>query len=121
MEIVGRSTVAVVIPTYNRRDLVVQSVRSVLDQTYPDVRCLVVDNGSTDGTAEAVTGLGDPRVTLVPLEAPCGAAAARNAGLAAAGAARWVAFLDNDDLWAPTKVELQLGALAANPLARWSA
>ena len=114
-------TVVVVIPTYNRRDLVVQSVRSVLDQTYSDVRCVVVDNGSTDGTSEVLIDLRDPRVTLVTLSAPCGAAAARNAGLQAAGSAPWVAFLDNDDLWAPTKLERQLAALAANPAALWSA
>lgn len=51
----------------------------------------------------------------------CGPAAARNAGLAAAAGSSWVAFLDNDDLWGPTKVELQLAALAATPQARWSA
>ena len=114
-------TVVVVIPTYNRRDLVVQSVKSVLDQTYDDVRCVVVDNGSTDGTGDAVTAFGDPRVTLVALGGPCGAAAARNAGLEAARGAPWVAFLDNDDIWAPTKLERQLAALGANPGARWSA
>jgi glycosyltransferase involved in cell wall biosynthesis len=117
----GHGTVVVVIPTYNRRDLVVQSVKSVLDQTYPDVRCVVVDNGSTDGTGEVIVDLRDPRVTLVTLGAPCGAAAARNAGLEAAESAPWVAFLDNDDLWAPTKLERQLAALAAHPAARWSA
>jgi len=57
---VQHGTVVVVIPTYNRRDLVVQSVKSVLDQTYGDVRCVVVDNGSTDGTADAVTAFADP-------------------------------------------------------------
>ena len=91
------------------------------DQTYPNVRCVVVDNGSTDGTADAVARVSDPRVTLVRLELNCGAAAARNAGLAAAAGSSWVGFLDDDDLWAPAKVELQLGAVAAAPAARWSA
>jgi glycosyltransferase involved in cell wall biosynthesis len=119
--LVNHGTVVVVIPTYNRRALVVQSVKSVLEQTYGDVRCIVVDNGSTDGTGEAVTAFGDPRVSLVTLGTPCGAAAARNAGLEAAGSAPWVAFLDNDDIWAPAKLEHQLAALAANPEASWSA
>ena len=114
-------TVAVVIPTYNRRDLVVQSVQSALDQSYGDVHCVVVDNGSTDGTAEAITAFKDPRVTLVMLGSPCGAAAARNAGLEVADGAPWVAFLDNDDIWAPTKLEHQLAALTAHPGAGWSA
>jgi glycosyltransferase involved in cell wall biosynthesis len=119
--VVPHGTVVVVVPTYNRRDLVVQSVKSVLDQTYGDVRCIVVDNGSTDGTAEALTAVGDARVSVVSLNGPCGAAAARNAGLEAADGAPWVAFLDNDDIWAPTKLERQLAALAANPGTSWSA
>jgi glycosyltransferase involved in cell wall biosynthesis len=67
-------TVAVIIPTLNRRELVVQAVTSVMEQRYADLCCIVVDNGSTDGTAEAVTALGDPRVSLLAFEAPVGAA-----------------------------------------------
>ena len=96
-------TVAVIIPTLNRRDLVVQAVTSVTEQSYADLICIVVDNGSTDGTAEAVTGFGDPRVSLVAFDAPVGAAAARNAGIGAAEGAPWVSFLDSDDLWPPPR------------------
>jgi glycosyltransferase involved in cell wall biosynthesis len=116
-----QGTVTAIIPTYDRRDLVVESVRSVLRQTYSNLRCLVVDNGSTDGTGEALTALGDPRLTVVAHQAPLGAAGARNMGILAAGQATWLAFLDNDDLWAPSKLERQLAALAASPGARWSA
>ena len=109
-----------IIPTYNRRDLVVQSARSVLAQTWSQVECLVVDNGSSDGTAEALRALGDVRLVVLVREQPLGAAKARNVGIAAARTP-WVAFLDNDDLWAPTKVEAQLQALGRYPSARWGA
>ena len=78
----------------------------------------MVDNGSSDGTAEALRALGDERLTVVARDVPLGAAKARNVGIAAARTA-WVAFLDNDDLWAPTKLDLQLQALGDHPSARW--
>ncbi len=97
-----------------------QSARSVLAQTCSEVECLVVDNGSSDGTAEALRALGDERLVVLVLDQPLGAAKARNVGIAAARTP-WVAFLDNDDLWAPTKLELQLKALTRYPSARWCA
>ncbi|HTT92305.1 MAG TPA: glycosyltransferase [Acidimicrobiales bacterium] len=110
--------VTAIIPTYNRRDLVVQSACSVLAQTCSEVACLVVDNGSSDGTAEALRALEDERLTVIGRDLPLGAAKARNVGIEAART-QWVAFLDNDDLWAPTKVELQLQALSKYSSARW--
>ena len=94
------STVAVVIPTYNRRDLVVQAVQSVLGQSHRDLSCLVIDNGSTDGTAEALAAIKDPRLKVLSEGSPLGGPAARNVGIAAAKGAPWVAFLDSDDVWA---------------------
>jgi glycosyltransferase involved in cell wall biosynthesis len=114
------AAVTAIIPTYNRRELVVEAARSVLGQTYPEVECLVVDNGSTDGTTEALDALGSRRLKVVTCERPLGAAKARNVGLTEANTS-WVAFLDNDDLWAPPKIELQLRALAGYPNARWCA
>jgi glycosyltransferase involved in cell wall biosynthesis len=115
------STVAVVIPTYNRRDLVVQAVQSVLGQSHRDLSCLVIDNGSTDGTAEALAAIKDPRLKVLSEGSPLGGPAARNVGIAAAKGAPWVAFLDSDDVWAPTKLERQLASLALAPEAAWSA
>ncbi len=111
--------VTTIIPTYNRRELVTQSVLSVLRQTYEQIHCLVVDNGSSDGTAEALRAIGDKRVSVLIEDQPLGAAGARNVGIAATETP-WVAFLDNDDLWAPTKVQAQMDALAAHPGAAWS-
>ncbi len=114
------AAVTAIIPTYNRRELVVQSARSVLAQTCSEVECLVVDNGSSDGTTQALRAFCDDRLVVVEHDMPLGAAKARNVGIEAARTP-WVAFLDNDDLWAPTKLELQLQVLAEYPSARWSA
>jgi GT2 family glycosyltransferase len=114
------ATVTAIIPTYNRRELVVQSARSVLGQSCTGVECLVIDNGSSDGTAEALRALGDDRLVVLVRDHPLGAAKARNVGLAATRTP-WVAFLDNDDLWAPKKLEYQLTALTRYPSARWCA
>ena len=101
--------VSVVIPTHNRRRLLGQTLRSVLGQRGVDFEVVVVDDGSTDGTAEAVAALGDRRVRLLHHEHPRGVATARNVGATAAHGA-WVAFLDDDDLWAPDKLARQLEA-----------
>jgi glycosyltransferase involved in cell wall biosynthesis len=72
-----------------------------------DLEVVVVDDGSTDDTADMLRQLGDPRVHLVRHATPVGVSASRNAGVAAARG-EWVAFLDDDDLWAPEKLTLQL-------------
>jgi glycosyltransferase involved in cell wall biosynthesis len=117
---IGTRAVTAIIPTYNRRDLVLHSARSVLTQTLTEVECLVVDNGSSDGTAEALRALGDERLVVLERDMPLGAAKARNVGIEAAHTP-WVAFLDNDDLWAPSKLELQLQAMAECAGTSWSA
>ena len=80
---------------------------------------VVVDEASTDGTGDEIAALGDERVSLVRHETPQGVAAARNAGLTRAEAG-WVAFLDDDDVWAPGKLAAQLKALEAKPGCGWS-
>lgn len=86
---------SVIIPTYNRKDYVLEAVRSVVEQTYPAHELIVVVDGSTDGTAEALRER-FPQVKVI--EQPNrGPSVARNAGIAAA-TGEWVAFLDDDDL-----------------------
>jgi glycosyltransferase involved in cell wall biosynthesis len=104
--------VSVVIPTHNRRHLLGQAVRSALGQTDVEIEVLVVDDGSTDGTADAVARFRDDRIQLIRHPRPRGVALARNAGAEAARAA-WVALLDDDDLWAPDKLSRQLAAASA--------
>jgi glycosyltransferase involved in cell wall biosynthesis len=101
--------VSVVVPTHNRRRLLGQTLRSILGQRGVDFEVLVVDDGSTDGTAEMVAGLADARVRLLRHDTPKGVAAARNRGIAEATGA-WLGFCDDDDLWAPNKLARQLQA-----------
>lgn len=96
--------VSVVIPTFNRKEWVREAVVSVVGQTHAPVEILVVDNGSTDGTLDALREFGD-RVRCLRLERP-DLSEARNAG-ARAGRGDLIAFLDNDDLWRPDKLEKQ--------------
>jgi glycosyltransferase involved in cell wall biosynthesis len=110
--------VSVVIPTYNRRALLLPAVDSVRAQTFGDWELIVADDGSTDGSADAVEALGDPRVRLLRLPHTGNVAAVRNAGVAASRG-EWLAFLDSDDAWLPRRLELQLAAIG-DTNAQWS-
>lgn len=104
---------SVVIPTYNRAPLVGQAIASVLSQTYSHFEVLVVDDGSTDDTAARVARIPDPRIRY--LRRPhCGVSAARNMGIAEAGG-DFIAFLDSDDLWKPTKLQRKVDFLHTHP------
>jgi len=107
-------SVSVVIPTFERRRIVVAAVWSALAQTRDDVEVIVVDDGSTDGTAAAVGGI-DQRVKV--LRRPNGGpAAARNTGIQQARAPI-IAFLDSDDRWQPHHLEEMLALLDSDPAA----
>ena len=109
----ARPDVSVVIPTRNRwRLLSTAALPSALGQEGVDLEVVVVDDGSTDDSAERAESLDDPRVRLLRHERRRGVAAARNTGIAAARGA-WLAFLDDDDLWSPTKLQTQLAAAHA--------
>ena len=105
-------TVSVVIVTYNKADTIAAAIDSVLAQTYQDLEVLVVDDGSTDETAARVKGYGD-RVRYLP-KTNGGTGSARNVGIANARG-RFIAFLDGDDLWLPTKLEIQLAVFEREP------
>ncbi len=104
--------VSVIIPTYNRRAMLLEAIDSVLAQSSQSFELIVIDDGSTDGTAEQLTRL-DKAIRFERID-HCGPAAARNRGVALASAPL-IAFLDSDDLWAPTKLERQLAFMNANP------
>ena len=111
--------VTVVVPTHNRRQLVAQAVHSILHQEGVSLELVVVDDGSTDGTGPWLDRIAatDSRIKIVHHERPRFISSARNAGIARASG-RWVAFCDDDDLWAPDKLSSQLAALRASS-ARW--
>lgn len=104
------TTVSAVIPVYNGARYVAEAISSVLAQTRPPLECLVIDDGSSDTTAQVVGGFGD-EVTYVRVERG-GVSKARNHGIERARG-ELVAFLDHDDVWLPAKLELQVEALLA--------
>ncbi|MGC2638718.1 MAG: glycosyltransferase [Acidobacteriaceae bacterium] len=104
--------VSVVIPVYNRADLLPRSIESVLAQTVPAREIIVVDDGSQDGSADVASRYGG-RVQVIRQQNQ-GVAAARNAGICAASG-EWVAFLDADDALLPHAVEKNLACVHAHP------
>jgi glycosyltransferase involved in cell wall biosynthesis len=110
-------TVTVVIPTHNRRELLLNALMSALGQAGVALEVIVVDDGSSDGTAEMLASLTDRRARVVRHETAQGVSAARNRGIAEARG-EWIAFLDDDDLWAANKLWLQLEA-ASKTGRRW--
>ncbi len=104
----GMSKVSVIIPTYNRADLLALTIDSVLAQTYPALELIVVDDGSTDNTPAVVAGYGE-RVRYIR-QANQGPDAAVANGLAAA-TGDYINFLDHDDLMMPAKIERQVAVL----------
>ena len=99
--------VSVIIPVFNRPEAVRRAIDSVLTQTCQDFEIIVVDDASTDATPAVVAAFTDPRVRLFRHERNRGGSAARNTGIRASSAP-YVAFLDSDDEWLPTKLERQL-------------
>lgn len=106
--------VGVVVPVRDRAGMVVEAVASVLAQTARDFALVVVDDGSTDGSADAARAsmTAAPAGSKVVCQDARGVAAARNAGAAAVDSA-WLAFLDSDDLWLPDKLAIQMAWLDA--------
>ena len=99
----------VIIPVFNGEKYLAETLKSVQQQTLPPVRIIVVNDGSTDGTAQIIDSFqqSDPRILPLHLPQNSGETAARNAGIAASSAP-FVAFLDADDIWLPEKLEAQV-------------
>jgi len=102
----------VILPTYNRREILVTALASALGRIGDEDEVIVVDDGSTDGTGDDLRQAHDPRVRTVRIE-NSGPAAARNAGIGIA-TGRYFAFLDSDDEWFPTGLTEQVAALEAD-------
>jgi len=104
--------VSVVIPTYNRSNLVREAIESVLRQSYTDVEVLVVDDGSTDDTHSIVQQIPDSRIKYYYKENG-GPSSARNLGLFKSKGL-YISFMDSDDLWPPKYLETMTDQLEAN-------
>ncbi|MDE3088149.1 MAG: glycosyltransferase [Chloroflexota bacterium] len=105
--------VSVILPTYNRADLIGDAIASVQSQTFRDFEIIVADDGSTDNTAAVVVAFGRA-ITYLRLPHRGQPAATRNAGLRQARG-EFVAFLDSDDLFLPNKLARQVDALSSQP------
>ncbi|MEY4909379.1 MAG: hypothetical protein RL260_3097 [Pseudomonadota bacterium] len=110
--------VSIILPTYNRVDVIGRAIASILQQSHTDWELLVIDDGSVDGTAARLQGL-DHRIRCIP-QTNQGVAAARNTGLDAAQG-RYVAFMDSDDAWRPEFLALTTAFLRTHPQAHWVA
>jgi GT2 family glycosyltransferase len=113
-----RLKVSVIVPTYDRLPLLKQAIESVRAQVYSDWELVIVDDGSADGTIAFIAALADARIRLVPLTHQGNVARARNAGLRVADGV-YIAFLDSDDLWLPTKIGMQVAEMQRSNV-RWS-
>lgn len=100
-------SIGVVIPTKNRPQLVQRAVNSAREQTHKNIEIIVVIDGEDRATVTALEAIADARIKIVQLPESKGGGAARNAGVKEARG-EWIAFLDDDDCWLPTKLEAQL-------------
>jgi len=106
----SKPEISVIIPTYNRAELLKKAISSVLNQTFEDLELIIVDEASTDNTSEVVKDFmeGDNRIKYLRYKTNSGKPSiARNRGIAAAEG-EYLAFLDSDDEWLPKKLEMQI-------------
>lgn len=104
--------VTVIIPTYNRSKLLIYTIQSVLSQSYRDLGLLIIDDGSTDNTRQAVSAITDPRIKYIYKENG-GVSSARNLGLRNA-TGEFICFLDSDDLWPEIFLQTMIKSLQDN-------
>lgn len=105
--------VSIIIPAYNRAEMILTAVKSALGQTYPDWEVIIVDDGSSDDTRQVIAGVNDARIRYIYQENK-GLPGARNTGIRASSG-EYVAFLDSDDAFLPEKLALQVPVLDADP------
>ncbi len=102
--------VSVIIPTYNRENMIGNAIESVLNQTFRDFEIVIIDDASDDNTEEVVKGFDDDRIVYILHKEKKGGSAARNTGIKKA-TGKFIAFLDSDDWWHPKKLEKQLSKM----------
>lgn len=114
MTVLSIADISVVIPAYNAASTLERALRSVANQSLSPPEILVVDDGSSDATADVVRNFSGPQVKLIQLPQNLGSSAALNVGIAAANLP-WIAFLDADDEWLPNKLARQIETINGEP------
>ena len=112
-------TVSVILPTFNRTRFLRLAIESVFVQTYKDWEIVIADDGSTEETRGYLRSIAHPQVRTLWLPHSGNPSRVRNAAITIAGG-RYLAFLDSDDIWEPSKLERQIDALGARAACRWS-
>ena len=102
--------ISVIIPTYNRENLIGKAITSALNQTYKNLEVLIIDDGSTDNTKEIIDKFSDKRVKYIKLKENLGSSNARNIGIKMA-TGKFISFQDSDDIFYPNKLEFQINNL----------
>lgn len=98
---------SVIVPTYNRANLLGETIRSILNQSYKNLELIIVDDGSTDNTEEVITSFTDDRIIYIKTQNWGGPARPRNIGIKKAKG-EYLAFSDDDDIWMENKLEIQI-------------
>jgi glycosyltransferase involved in cell wall biosynthesis len=108
-----KAKVSVILPTFNRANLLRRSIDSVLQQSFTDFELIIVDDCSTDTTKELISSYTDPRMRYIRNEENLGAGGARNAGVSVSEG-EFIAFQDSDDEWLPNRLSIQMAVFTDN-------
>jgi GT2 family glycosyltransferase len=111
VKMVENFLISVIIPTYNRADLITRAIASVREQIYQNLEIIVVDDASDDDVAQVIQQINDSRIKYIRHQTNLGGSEARNTGIRHAQG-EYVAFLDSDDVWLPNKLSSQLTAIS---------
>lgn len=106
--------VSIIIPTYNRANIIEASIQSVLNQTYTKYELLIIDDGSDDNTETVINNIPDSRIRYIKMPENKGVAAARNEGIRQSKY-DYIAFQDSDDYWKEEKLETQMAYMTTKP------
>ncbi|TET98119.1 MAG: glycosyltransferase [Candidatus Stahlbacteria bacterium] len=107
--------VSVIIPTYNRANMIEETIQSVLNQTFQDFEIIIVDDASTDDTERIIKNIDDDRIRYLRHERNKGGSAARNTGIMKARG-KYIALFDSDDVWVKEKLERQIDVIENSKL-----
>ena len=108
-------TISIIMPTRNREDCIGDAIESVIKQDYENWELIIIDDGSTDNTAEVVRAFSDSRIRFFPNLSGAGVSSARNFGMRAAQG-KWIFFLDSDNRWRPYFLTVMLRFLRRHGL-----